>query len=165
MEIGLLIIALVAGVIGLLGVIVPVLPGTLLSFGGLVCAYFVTGSTITTTQLVVCGVVSIVVILLDYLLPGYFTKVFGGTKAGITGATIGTFVGFIFGLPGIILGPFFGAVIGEMVSGKADIDKAISVGLGSLLSFLVGSGVKLIAGLYMIYHIIKGIYSYSNLIY
>lgn len=155
MEIGLLIIALVAGVIGLLGVIVPVLPGTLLSFGGLVCAYFVTGSTITTTQLVVCGVVSIVVILLDYLLPGYFTKVFGGTKAGITGATIGTFVGFIFGLPGIILGPFFGAVIGEMVSGKADIDKALSVGLGSLLSFLVGSGVKLIAGLYMIYHIIK----------
>ena len=155
MEIGLLIIALVAGVIGLLGVIVPVLPGTLLSFGGLVCAYFVTGSTITTTQLVVCGVVSIVVILLDYLLPGYFTKVFGGTKAGITGATIGTFVGFIFGLPGIILGPFSGAVIGEMVSGKADIDKALSVGLGSLLSFLVGSGVKLIAGLYMIYHIIK----------
>lgn len=155
MEIGLLIIALVAGVIGLLGVIVPVLPGTLLSFGGLVCAYFVTGSAITTTQLVVCGVISIVVILLDYLLPGYFTKVFGGTKAGITGATIGTFVGFIFGLPGIILGPFFGAVIGEMVSGKADIDKALSVGLGSLLSFLVGSGVKLIAGLYMIYHIIK----------
>lgn len=155
MEIGLLIIALVAGVIGLLGVVVPVLPGTLLSFGGLVCAYFVTGSTITTTQLIVCGIVSVFVILLDYLLPGYFTKIFGGTKSGITGATIGTFVGFIFGIPGIILGPFFGAVIGEMVGGKADIDRALSVGLGSLLSFLVGSGIKLIAGLYMIYHIIK----------
>lgn len=155
MEIGLLIIALVAGVVGLLGVIVPVLPGTLLSFGGLLCAYFVTGSTISTTQLIVCGIVSIIVVLLDYLLPGYFTKVFGGTKAGITGATIGTFVGFIFGIPGIILGPFFGAVIGEMVGGKADIDRALSVGLGSLLSFLVGSGIKLIAGLYMIYHIIK----------
>ena len=106
MEIGLLIIALVADVVGLLGVIVPVLPGTLLSFGGLVCAYFVTGSTITTTQLVICGVISVIVVLLDYLLPGYFTKIFGGTKAGITGATIGTFVGFIFGIPGIILGPF-----------------------------------------------------------
>ena len=155
MEIGLLIIALVAGVVGLLGVIVPVLPGTLLSFGGLLCAYFVTGSTISTTQLIVCGIVSIIVVLLDYLLPGYFTKVFGGTKAGITGATIGTFVGFIFGIPGIILGPFFGAVIGEMVGSNAGIDKALSVGLGSLLSFLVGSGIKLIAGLYMIYHIIK----------
>ena len=150
-----LIVALVAGVVGLLGVVVPVLPGTLLSFGGLVCAYFVTGSTITTTQLVVCGIVSVIVILLDYLLPGYFTKVFGGTKSGITGATIGTFVGFLFGIPGIIFGPFFGAVIGEMVGGKTDIDRALSVGLGSLLSFLIGSGIKLIAGLYMIYHIIK----------
>lgn len=155
MEIGLLIVALVAGVVGLLGVVVPVLPGTLLSFGGLVCAYFVTGSTITTTQLVVCGIVSVIVILLDYLLPGYFTKVFGGTKSGITGATIGTFVGFLFGIPGIIFGPFFGAVIGEMVGGKTDIDRALSVGLGSLLSFLIGSGIKLIAGIYMIYHIIK----------
>ena len=155
MDIGLLIIALMAGVVGLVGVIVPVLPGTLLSFAGLVCAYFVTGSTITTTQLIVCGVVSVIVVLLDYLLPGYFTKLFGGTKAGITGATIGTFVGLLFGLPGILLGPFFGAVIGEMVGGNVDIDKALSVGMGSLLSFLVGSGIKLIAGLYMIYHIIK----------
>ena len=155
MEIGLIIIALLAGVVGLIGVIVPVLPGTLLSYGGLVCAYFITGSTITTTQLVVCGIISIMVILLDYLLPGYFTKLFGGTKSGITGATIGTFVGFLFGIPGIILGPFFGAVIGEMIGGKAAIDKALTIGLGSLLSFLVGSGVKLIAGLYMIYYIIK----------
>lgn len=155
METGLVIIALAAGVIGLIGVIVPVLPGTLLSYIGLLCCYFVAGSTITETQLVVCGVLSVAVILLDYLLPGYFTKVFGGTKAGITGATIGTFVGLLFGLPGIILGPFFGAVIGEMVSSNTDIDKALSVGLGSLLSFLVGSGVKLIVGAYMIYHILK----------
>ena len=155
MEFGLLIIALVAGVVGLVGVIVPVLPGTLLSFIGLVCAYFVAGSTITTTQLIVCGVISVVVILLDYILPGYFTKLFGGTKAGITGATIGTFVGLLFGIPGIILGPLFGAVIGEMVGSHVDIDRALSVGLGSLLSFLVGSGIKLIAGLYMIYHIVK----------
>ena len=155
MEFGLIIIALVAGIVGLVGVVVPVLPGTLLSFVGLLCAYFVTGSTITMTQLVVCGILSLIVILLDYLLPGYFTKVFGGTKAGITGATIGTFVGLLFGLPGIILGPFFGAVIGEMVSSNQDIDKALTIGLGSLLSFLVGSGIKLIVGLYMLYHIVK----------
>lgn len=155
METGLIIIAMIAGIVGLLGVIVPILPGTLLSYVGLVCAYFVTGSAITTTQLIICGVVSLVVILLDYLLPGYFTKIFGGTKAGITGATIGTFVGILFGIPGIILGPFFGAVIGEMVGSKTDIDKALTIGLGSLLSFLVGSGIKLIAGLYMIYLILK----------
>lgn len=162
MEIGLIVIALIAGIIGLIGVIVPVLPGTLLSFGGLVCAYFVDGSTITTTQLVVFGVISVVVILLDYLLPGYFTKLFGGTKSGITGATIGTFVGLLFGVPGIILGPFAGAVIGEMVGSQASFDHAIKIGLGSMLSFLVGSGIKLIAGVYMIYYIVKCIISITS---
>lgn len=150
-----MIIALIAGAIGLLGVILPVLPGTLLSFGGMLCAYFVQGSTITMTQLVVCGVLSIIVIILDYLLPGYFTKLYGGTKAGITGATIGTFVGLLFGIPGIILGPFAGAVIGEMVGSKATFDNAINIGLGSMLSFLVGSGIKLIVGVYMMFYIIK----------
>ena len=152
-----IIIALAAGVIGLLGVVVPVLPGTLLSFGGLLCAYFIAGSTITTTHLIVCGAFAIIAMTLDYLLPGYFTKLFGGTKAGITGATIGTFVGILFGIPGIILGPFFGAVIGEITSGKKDIDRALTIGLGSLLSFLVGSGIKLIIGLYMLYLIVKEI--------
>lgn len=156
-----MIIAVIAGVIGLLGVIIPVLPGTLLSFGGLVCAYFVSGSTITSTELIICGILSVVVMVLDYLLPGYFTKVFGGTKSGITGATIGTFVGFLFGIPGIIFGPFFGAVIGEMVGSNTSIDKALSIGIGSMLSFLVGSGIKLIAGGYMIIAIIK---SFSSII-
>ena len=155
METGLMIIALIAGAIGLLGVILPVLPGTILSFGGMICAYFVQGSTITMTQLVICGALSIIVVVLDYLLPGYFTKLFGGTKAGITGATIGTFVGFLFGIPGIILGPFFGAVIGEMVGSKTTFDNAINIGLGSMLSFLVGSGIKLIVGVYMMFYIIK----------
>lgn len=150
-----MIIALIAGAIGLLGVILPVLPGTILSFGGMICAYFVQGSTITMTQLVICGILSIIVVVLDYLLPGYFTKLFGGTKAGITGATIGTFLGFLFGIPGIILGPFFGAVIGEMVGSKTTFDNAINIGLGSMLSFLVGSGIKLIVGVYMMFYIIK----------
>lgn len=155
MDTGLMVIALIAGAIGLLGVVLPVLPGTILSFGGMLCAYFVQGSTITMTQLVVCGALSIIVVVLDYLLPGYFTKLFGGTKAGITGATIGTFVGFLFGIPGIILGPFFGAVIGEMVGSKTTLDNAINIGLGSMLSFLVGSGIKLIVGIYMMFYIIK----------
>jgi uncharacterized protein YqgC (DUF456 family) len=155
METGLMIIALIAGAVGLLGVILPVLPGTILSFGGMICAYFVQGSTITMTQLVICGILSIIVVVLDYLLPGYFTKLFGGTKAGITGATIGTFVGFLFGIPGIILGPFFGAVIGEMVGSKTTFDNAVNIGLGSMLSFLVGSGIKLIVGVYMMFYIIK----------
>ena len=155
MEVTLIIIALVAGIIGLIGVIVPVLPGTLLSYAGLVCMYFVEGSTITTTQMVVCGIISVIVVAIDFFLPGYFTKLFGGSKSGVNGATVGTIVGMFFGLPGIILGPFVGAVIGEMAGAKSEFDKALSVGLGSLLSFLVGSGIKLIVGVYIMYQIVK----------
>jgi uncharacterized protein YqgC (DUF456 family) len=61
----------------------------------------------------------------------------------------------LFGIPGIILGPFFGAVIGEMVGSKTTLDNAINIGLGSMLSFLVGSGIKLIVGIYMMFYIIK----------
>lgn len=155
MDLTLVIVALIMGLVGLLGVILPVLPGTILSYAGFLCVYFTTGSSITATQLIVWGVVSVIAIVLDYVLPGYFSKVFGGTKAGITGATVGTFVGLIFGVPGIILGPFVGAVLGELIGSKVELSKAIKVGLGSMLSFFVGTGIKLIAGIYMLYYIVK----------
>lgn len=155
MDITLAIVALILGLVGLIGVIVPVLPGTILSFIGLICVFFTTGSTITMSQLLIWGTVSVVAIILDYILPGYFSKLFGGTKAGITGATIGTFVGLCFGIPGIIFGPFVGAIIGEVVGSKTPLEKAFKVGFGSLLSFLAGTGIKLVAGVYMFYHIVK----------
>lgn len=156
MDIVLIIVALIATIVGLIGVIVPVLPGTLLSYAGMICISYVDGATtITTTQLVVCGVISVIVILLDYFLPGYFTKLFGGSKAGITGATIGTLIGVFFGLPGILLGPFVGAVAGEMIVSKVEFAVALKIGLGSFLSFLVGSGIKLIVGVYITIQVVK----------
>lgn len=155
MDITLAIIAIIAGIIGLLGVIIPVLPGTVLSFGGMVCLYFTSCSTITVNQLIIWGVISVVVMIMDYILPGYMSKKFGGTKAGVTGATIGTFVGMFFGIVGIIISPFIGAVVGEMIGGKIPFDEALKVGFGSLLSFVVGSGVKLIVGAMLMFYIVK----------
>jgi uncharacterized protein YqgC (DUF456 family) len=155
MDIALIIIALVLSVIGLLGVVIPVLPGTIFSYVGLLCAFFVTGSVITISQLIVLGVISVAAILLDYLLPGYFSKLFGGTKAGIMGATIGTFVGIFFGVVGIIFAPFIGAVVGEILGSKIPLEQAVKVGFGSLLSFFVGTGIKLLAALYMLYYTVK----------
>ena len=129
------------GFIGLLGVIIPVLPGTILSYIGLLCVFFTTSSSITMLQLVVCGVFSVLAILLDYLLPGYFSKMFGGTKYGITGATIGAIVGIFFGFIGM--------------GGKKDISQAMKVGMGSMLAFFAGTGVKLIIGAYIFYYIVK----------
>ena len=80
MDITLAIVGLIMGIIGLLGVIIPVLPGTILSYIGLLSVYFISGNSISTLQLVICGIASVVVVVLDYILPGYFSKMFGGTK-------------------------------------------------------------------------------------
>ena len=154
MDILITICAILCGIIGVLGAVLPVLPGPALSFVGMVLAYFNGGDTITERMLWIWGIVTIVVSILDYILPGYFSKIFGGTKAGITGATIGVFVGVFMGPLGIILGPFVGAVIGELLHEKKNLDKAITVGFGSLLSFLVGSGVKLILAGFILYYIV-----------
>lgn len=160
MELTLLIIGTILGIAGLLGAVIPVIPGTILSYIGFLCVYFVGDTSISTVQLVICGIISVAVIVLDYILPGYFSKLFGGTKYGITGATIGTIVGMFFGLIGILIGPFIGAVIGEMIGKKIEFTQALKVGLGSTLAFIAGTGIKLIAGSYMLFYIIKEFVAY-----
>ena len=160
MDLMLLIIGVILGVVGLLGAVIPVLPGTILSYIGFMCVYFVDDSSISTLQLVLCGIVSIAVIVLDYILPGYFSKLFGGTKYGITGATIGTIVGMFFGFVGIIIGPFVGAFIGEMIGRQIEPKQALKVGIGAMLAFIAGTGIKLIAGAYMFIFIIKDFIAY-----
>ena len=154
MDTLLAICALVCGIVGLLGAIIPILPGTILSYVGLICTYFTSTSTLSQGQLWLWGTISAIAILLDYILPGYFSKMFGGSRAGVVGATVGVIAGmFLLGPLGIILGPFAGAVIGEMLNQNQPIEKAIVVGAGSLLSFFVGTGLKLIVGGFLMYYI------------
>lgn len=161
MDLTLLIFGVILGIIGILGAIIPVLPGTILSYIGFLCIYFVNGSSISTLQLVICGIVSVAVIVLDYILPGYFSKLFGGTKYGITGATIGTIIGMFFGIVGIIIGPFIGAFIGEMIGKQINPEQALKVSIGATLAFIAGTGIKLIAGAYMLIYIIKEFIAYA----
>ena len=159
MDTFLAIAAIICGVVGIIGAIAPIIPGTILSFAGLVLAYCTEHSSISEGTLWIWGIISIIVIALDYILPGYFSKVFGGTKAGITGATIGVLIGaFVMGPIGIIMGPFVGAVVGEMIKERRALDKALVVGFGSLLSFFVGTGIKLIAAGWMMYYIRKDLF-------
>ena len=159
MDTFLAIAAVICGVVGIVGAVLPIIPGTILSYAGLVLAFCTENSAISKGQLWLWGVISVVVIVLDYILPGYFSKLFGGTKAGITGATVGVLLGaLVLGPVGIILGPFVGAIVGELINQRQAIDKAIVVGFGSLLSFFVGTGIKLIAAGWMMYYIWKDLF-------
>ena len=137
------------GVVGCVGCIVPVLPGVALAYAGYLCLYFCSYSEISVAWLVVFGVLTLIVSVLDYLLPSYMTKKFGGSKAGERGAMAGVLGGFLFGPIGIIVGPFVGAVLGELIFDNSDKQRALRSGFGSFLSFFVGTGIKLALSLWL----------------
>ena len=103
--------------------------------------------------------ITVAVSVADYFLPAWMTRRFGGSRAGAIGATVGVFAGFfIFPPIGIILGPFVGAVAGELLNDRGDFPKAILVGFGSFLSFVVGTGLKVVAAVGMLIHVTADTY-------
>ena len=143
------VLAVIFAVVGCVGCIVPILPGVALAYAGYVCLYFCSYSDISVAWLVVFGVLTLIVSVLDYVLPSYMTKKFGGSKAGERGSMAGVLAGFIFGPVGIIVGPFIGAMLGELIYDGSDRQRAIRSGLGSFLSFFVGTGIKLVVSMWL----------------
>lgn len=150
MDITLSIFAFILSIVGIIGCVVPILPGLAFSYVALLLAYACSYSQLSITSLLIWLVVTVVVSILDYFLPVYMTKVFGGSRSGAIGALIGLVAGMIwFNVVGAILGPFVGAVLGELLNDKNDAPKAFRVGFGSFLSFFLGTGAKLIAAVAM----------------
>ena len=144
MDIALLVIAFILMLIGIIGCIVPGLPGTPIAYAGLWIAQITERIDFSWQFLLVWGIVTVVISVLDYIVPAWGTKRYGGTKWGVWGSTIGVFVGLFAGPWGVILGPLVGAVIGELLGGKA-AQEALRAGWGSFIGILFGTILKLIA--------------------
>lgn len=143
MDIALLIVAFLFLLIGIIGCIVPGLPGTPIAYAGLWIAQASDKIDFSWQFLLIWGIVVIVISVLDYVVPAWGTKHYGGTKWGVWGSTIGVFVGLFFGAVGVILGPLVGAVLGELISGK-ELPSALKAGWGSFIGILFGTIIKLI---------------------
>lgn len=156
MDIFWLIVAILLMLVGIAGSFLPVLPGPPLSYAALWVMQLRSEPPFTLTFLLIMLGVTLVVTLLDYWVPIYGTKRFGGTKYGIWGCTIGLLAGLFFPPWGIILGPFVGALLGEL-AGNANADHAFKAALGSFLGFLFGTLLKLISCLVMGYYLLTGI--------
>ena len=144
MDIVLLILAFFMMLIGLIGCIVPGLPGTPIAYIGLWIAQATEKIHFSWQFLLIWGIVVVIISVLDYVVPALGTKHYGGTKWGVWGSTIGVFVGLFFGAMGVIFGPLVGAVIGELISGK-QFNDALKAGWGSFVGILFGTILKLIA--------------------
>ena len=142
-----LLFTILAGIllaIGFLGTFIPVLPGAPLAWCGLLLCYFSSYNEISIFCLIISAIFAILVSILDNFAPVLMTKNFGGSKKAITGSTIGLIGGFFVGPIGIIAGPFFGALIGELINNQGNWDGVFKAALGAFIGFLIGTGIKMI---------------------
>lgn len=157
MELVLVILCGIFVVVGLLGSVLPVLPGPALSWVGILILHFTSYADFSNGFLIGTAVAMVVISVLDYFIPIWGTKRFGGTKSGVTGSTVGLVAGLFFPPLGIILGPFLGALIGEILANRKEFKKAVRSATGSFLGFLLGTGLKLIYCGILIYYYFKAV--------
>ncbi len=138
-------LAVILLIVGIIGSVLPVLPGPPLSWLGLLILKFLPSINyrISWTVIIVVGLFTLVVVLLDNLLPIWSTKKVGGNKQVVWGAGIGFVAGFWFGPFGIILGPFVGALLGGLISGTPVLS-AMKHASGAFIGFFAGIVLKFI---------------------
>ncbi|MBR5174561.1 MAG: DUF456 domain-containing protein [Bacteroidales bacterium] len=160
MSVVIIILAVLAGIIGIAGSILPGLPGPPISWAGLLILYLWgngtngAGDPISTKFLLIWLAITIVVCIVDYVVPAYFTRITGGSKAAGRGAIIGLIVGMFVPPVGIILGTLGGAFLAEFLVSRKDGWESSKSAIGALLGFFFGTGIKLIASGLMMYYII-----------
>ncbi|AHW61018.1 hypothetical protein SAMN05444285_11659 [Draconibacterium orientale] len=155
MDILLIVLGALFIISGVLGCVLPIIPGPPLSYIGLLLLHFTERYQFSSKFLIIWAVITVVVYALDYLIPAWGTKKFGGSKRGVWGSIIGLVIGMFFFPPfGIIIGPFVGAVVGELTVGK-DSGAALKSGFGSFMGFLAGTLLKLIASGMMTWYFVK----------
>ena len=137
----LLVVVLV--VVGIAGTVLPALPGVTLVFAGLLLAAWIDGfDKVGWLPLVVLGLLTALSFVVDFAATAVGAKRVGASRLAVVGAFVGTVAGFFLGLPGLILGPFVGATVGELISNR-DLQRAGKVGLGTWVGMVFGTATKL----------------------
>lgn len=144
------VIAVVLILAGFAGLVLPALPGAPLLFAGLLFAAWADDFVyVGVKTLVALGIMAMLSYALEFAASALGARRFGASPRAITGATLGTVVGIFFGLPGILLGPFLGAVIGELTA-RRDLRAAAGSGVGAFLGLLLATAGKLALGFAML---------------
>lgn len=147
--------AIICAIIGLAGSILPALPGAPLSFAGLVLLLLCDGADISTTSIWVSAIFLVIVSILDYVAPIWLTNASGGSKQATRGSIAGLIAGLFFFPPwGIVIGPFIGAFVGELMT-HATTGKALKVAMMSFVGFILTTGMKIIYSGVLLFMVIK----------
>ena len=160
----LLIFAIILAVLGVIGSVVPALPGPPLSWVALLLVYIAKGPAaataasaapaVSTAALIIWALVVIAVTILDYVVPAAMTKAAGGHKAASWGAVIGLFAGIFFTPVGMIAGSLLGAFLGELLIEERGVWDAFKASLGAFAGFIVGTFAKLVVSGILLWKVI-----------
>ena len=158
MDIILVILGIVCLVLGLIGCVVPLLPGPPIAFVGLILMHLTSYAEFSTTHLLFWLGLVVVIQLIDYFMPMLGTKYSGGGQWGGRGCLIGTLIGLFFMPWGLLLGPFVGAYVGSLLEGRNQ-SEALKSGFGPLLGFLFGTVLKCVVCGYFFWQFLSSLLS------
>lgn len=144
------ILCLVLLFLGMIGTFLPVLPGLLLSICGLLIYKFGTDADLPMIYVWAFGILTLLSVILNYVIPAKTNQKYGGTRWGSIGSVIGTIVGLFLPIPlGFLVGMFAGVFIGELLHDSKDMKKALNSTKGAFIGFIYGTGFSLVVGLAM----------------
>lgn len=139
----LLLLGFICMIVGIFGSFLPVLPGLSSCWVGLLLLYLTKAVENNYWVLGITLLLTVVITILDYVIPAKGTKKFGGSSYGIWGTNIGLIVGILAPIPfGVIIGPFVGAFVGELIYDSKNHQRALKAATGSLLGFIASSFVN-----------------------
>ena len=155
------VVAALVVLVGIAGTVLPVLPGIAFVFGGLVLAAWADGFVrVGAITLAILGALTALAIAIDFAASAFGAKKAGASPRAVLGAGLGALVGIFFGLPGLLLGPFVGAVLGEL-SANRELVQAGKAGFGTWVGLLLGSVAKaalafLMVGVFALAYVVGG---------
>jgi uncharacterized protein YqgC (DUF456 family) len=157
MEIFIAILGALLVIVGLLGTFIPMLPGTPISYVGLLLLLLIPGCTLTWKFFLIWGIIVVVLQVLNYFIPIWGVNKLGGTKYGQLGSVLGVIVGLFAGPLGIIIGPFVGAVLGELLGGMS-FEMSLKAGFGSFVGTFVGMVLGIIVAAILTFYYFREVF-------
>lgn len=158
MDIFLSIMAILLVILGIIGAVLPVLPSSPLAWAGILVFSFTNYDDFSVLKIVILLVIAVIVYLLQYIIPAWGVKKFGGSKYSVWGSTIGLLIGLFFPPLGFIILPFLGAFVAEILFTQKDTQASLKAAWGSFIGFLVSTLLNFIYAFWCLWEIVKSFF-------
>jgi len=152
--------------LGIIGSFIPIIPGPLSSWSGLLILSFSSSITISPFFLVLSFIIALFIFIIDNIISILGAKKFGGGKGSVIGSSIGLILGIIFLGPfGLLFGPFTGAFLGELYMNQDNKKGALRAAIGALLGFITGVSLKLMISLAFCFYFLKSLWEFKSILF